>query len=115
MEAYNEEMDVRGVDDALRLEFFYRTTAPWIYAEVKELRETHSSWEAFERALWRAYGEPPRSRNRRDFDQWVASAKTHHGATMAIQEFGRRFIRLPERDKRLVGADKVLLFFRSID
>ena len=112
MEAYNEEMDVRGVDDALRLEFFYRTTAPWIYAEVKELRETHSSWEAFERALWRAYGEPPRSRNRRDFDQWVASAKTHRTTTKVFQEFGRRFARLLERKQRLVGPDKVLFVSR---
>ena len=37
MEAYNEEMNVRGVDDALRLEFFCRIVAPRIYAEVKAL------------------------------------------------------------------------------
>ena len=115
MEAYNEEMDIRGVDNALRLEFFCRIAAPRIYAEVRELGEAHSSWEAFERALWRAYGEPPRSWNRRGFDQWVASAKTHSGVTKAFQDFGRRFTRLPEREQRLVGADKVLLFVRSID
>ena len=73
MEAYNAEMDVRGINDALRLEFFCRVAAPRIHAEVKELGEAHSSWETFEEALWHAYGEPPRSRNQRDFDQWVAS------------------------------------------
>ena len=77
MESYNDDMNVRGIDDALRLEFFCRIADPRIYAEVKELRERHSSWEAFERALWRAYGELLRSRNRRDFNQRVASSKTH--------------------------------------
>ena len=37
MEAYNEEMSARDVDEALRLEFFCRIAAPWIQAEVKEL------------------------------------------------------------------------------
>ena len=77
MEAYNAEMDVRGVNDVLRLEFFCRVATPRIHAGVKELGEAHSSWEAFEEALWRAYGEPLRSRNQRDFDQWVASSKNH--------------------------------------
>ena len=51
MQAYNEEMGERGVDDALRLEFFCRIMTPRVYEEVKELREAHSSWESFERAL----------------------------------------------------------------
>ena len=84
MEAYNKEMDVRGVNDALRPELFCRIVASRIYMEVKELREVHNSWEAFEEALWRAYGEPPRSHNMRNFNCWVASAKTHHGATKAF-------------------------------
>ena len=115
MEAYNEEMDVRGVDDALRLEFFCRIAAPRKYAEVKDLGEALGLWEAFKEALWQAYGEPPRNQNRRDIDKWVSSTKTHQGATKVFQEFGRRFARLPEREQRLVGADKVLLFVRSID
>ena len=84
MEAYNEEMDVRDVDDALRLEFFYRIAAPRIYAEVTEHGEDLNSLEAFEKALWKAYNGPPRSRNRRDFNKWVVSAKTHQGATKAF-------------------------------
>ena len=51
IQAYNEEMDARGVDDALRLEFFCRIAAPRLYAEVKELREALGSREAFEEAL----------------------------------------------------------------
>ena len=51
MQVYNEEMDARGVDDALRLEFFCRITAPRIYVEVKDLGEALSSWEAFKEAL----------------------------------------------------------------
>ena len=111
----HEEMDARGIDDVLRLEFFCRITAPRVYKEVKELGEAHSSWESFERGLWRAYSKPPKSRNRRDFDQWVAFSKTHLGAAKAFHEFGRRLAQLPEREQRLVGADKVLLFVRSID
>ena len=42
-------------------------------------------------------------------------AKTHSGVTKAFQEFGRRFAGLSEQEKRPVGADKVLLFVRSID
>ena len=52
MQAYNEEMDSRGVDDALRLEFFCRISTPRIYEDVKELGETLNSQEAFEEALW---------------------------------------------------------------
>ena len=62
-----------------------------------------------------AYRGWPKSRGRHDFDQWVASAKTHRGATKAFPEFGWRFARLPKREQRLVGVDKVLLFVRSID
>ena len=115
LEAYNAEMEAQEVDAALRLEFFGRVATPRIYAEVKELAEALYSWEVFGEALWQTYGDPPRSRNRRNFDHWVASAKTHHGAVKAFQEFGRRFARLPVREQRLVGADKVLLFVRSID
>ena len=59
MQAYNGEMDAQGVEDALRLEFFCRIATPWIHAKVKELGEALNSWEAFEEALWQAYGEPP--------------------------------------------------------
>ena len=68
LEAYNAKMEVRGVNDALRLEFFCRIATPRIYAEVKELGEALNSWEAFEEAFWQAYGEPPKKRNRRDFN-----------------------------------------------
>ena len=54
MQAYNEEMDAQGVEDALRLEFFCRIAAPRIHAKVKELGEALNSWEAFEEELWQA-------------------------------------------------------------
>ena len=62
-----------------------------------------------------AYGGWPKSRGRCDFDRWVASAKTHRGAMKAFKEFERCFTRLPEREQRLVGVDKVQLFVKSID
>ena len=68
MQAYNEEMNTRDVDEALKLEFFYRIATPRVHAEVKELGEALISWEAFEEALWQKYGGPPKSQNRRDFD-----------------------------------------------
>ena len=84
MKAYNEEMDGQGIEEALRLEFFYRIAAPRIHAKVKELGEALNSWQSFEDVLWQAYGEPPKSRNRHDFDHWVESAKTHCGAAKAF-------------------------------
>jgi hypothetical protein len=47
LEAYNGEMDARGVEDALRLEYFCWVVADPIHAEVKELRNAHGSWESF--------------------------------------------------------------------
>ena len=51
LEAYNTEMEAQEVDEALRFEFFCRAIATRMHATVKELREAHSSWEAFEEAL----------------------------------------------------------------
>ena len=111
METYNEEMDVRDIDDALRLEFFCRITAPRIYAEVKEHGEVGRFWRGALAGIRRTTKNPEPARPR----PWVASAKTHRGETKVFQEFEWRFARLPEREQRLVGADKVLLFIRSID
>ena len=41
MQAYNEEMDARDVDDVLRLEFFCRIATPHVYEDVKELGKAH--------------------------------------------------------------------------
>ena len=48
-------------------------------------------------------------------DEWVASEKTHQSATQAFLEFKHRFAQLSEREQRLVGEDKVLMFVRSSD
>ena len=37
LEAYNAEMAVRNIDEALRLEFFCWVVVVWMHAEVKEL------------------------------------------------------------------------------
>ena len=116
LEVYNGEMDSRGVDEAMRREYFCRVVAQPIFKAIKELLEAHDSWVTFEKALLEAYGyERSKGRDRRDFDQWVASAKTHQGATQAFLDFERRFSKLSEREQRLVGVDKVMLFVKLID
>ena len=62
LEAYNEEMDARGVEEALRLEYFGRVVAEPVHMGVKELRDAHGSWESFEGALLEAcgYAKPER-------------------------------------------------------
>ena len=51
LEAYNAKMEAQEVNMALRLELFCRAVPDWIHAEVKEIREAYSWWEAFEEAL----------------------------------------------------------------
>ena len=77
VDRFNPEMEAQEVDEALRLEFFCRAVAVRMHAEVKELREAHSSWESFEEALRQAYEQPLKSGNRCDLDQWISAAKTH--------------------------------------
>ena len=109
-------MDSRGVDEALRLEYFCWVVAQPIFKAIKELLEAHNSWVAFEKAQLEAYGyDRSKGQDRRDFDQWVASAKTDQGATQAFLDFECQFYQLSEWEQRLVGVDKVLLFVKSID
>ena len=54
--AYNAEMTERGVDEAMRLDFFCRVANVSMHNEVKKLREAHESWESFEGALVEVYG-----------------------------------------------------------
>ena len=87
-----------------------------IFKAIKELLEAHDTWVTFEKALLEEYGyERSKGRNRRDFDQWVASVKTHQGATQAFLDFERHFSKLLEREQILVGVDKVLMFVKSVD
>ena len=55
-EVYNGEMDSRGVDEAMRREYFFRVVAQPILKDVKKLLEAHDSWVTFEKALLEAYG-----------------------------------------------------------
>ena len=62
-----------------------------------------------------AYGcKKPKGRSQHEFDQWVASVKAHRSAMEAFQEFECRFAQFSERDWRSVGADKVLLFLKTV-
>ena len=60
------------------------------------------------------YKEPKRCKLY-EFDQWLSSLKTHQSAMHAFVEFECRFAQLSERDQRLVGVEKVLMFVKSID
>ena len=116
LEVYNGEMDSRGVDEAMRREYFFRVVAEPILKDVKKLLEAHDSWATFEKALLEEYGyERSKGRDRRDFDQWVASAKTHQGTMQAFLDFESHFSQISEREQRFVGVDKVLMFVKSID
>ena len=86
--AYNIEMDSRGVNEAMKLEYFCWVVAEPIHKEVKELREAHDSWVTFEEALLEAYSYArPKGRGWREFDQWVTSAKTHQRGTQGFLDF----------------------------
>jgi hypothetical protein len=99
----------------MRLEYFCRVVADPIHVEVKELRNAHESWESFEGALLEACGyAKPEGRRRREFDQWVASARRYRNVMDAFREFECRFSQLSESDRRLVGADKDRLFFKTV-
>ena len=43
LEIYNGEMDSRGVDEAMRLEYFGRVVDQPIFKAIKELQEAHDS------------------------------------------------------------------------
>ena len=53
--------------------------------------------------------------DRCEFGLWVASVKAPRSAMKAFREFEHRFAQLSDRDRRSVGADKVLLFFKSVN
>ena len=116
LKSYNAEMGSRGVNEALRLEYFCQVVAEPIYKEMKKHQEAHDSWVSFEEALREAYGyKEQKGRGLYEFDQWISSKKTHQTAMDAFVEFESRFAQLTERDQRLVGVDKALLFIKSID
>ena len=73
LKVYNAEMDSRGVDEAMRLEYFCRVVAQPIFKDVKELLEAHDSWVTLEKDLLAAYGyKRPKGQGPHEFDKWVA-------------------------------------------
>ena len=115
LRAYNVEMTKWGMEEATRMEYFCRVVAVSMHKEVKELRESHESWESLEGALLEVYGYvKPEGQGQLELDLWVASEKTHRSAMESFQEFERRFVLLSERDRRSVWVDKVLLFLKTV-
>jgi hypothetical protein len=53
--------------------------------------------------------------DRREFGLWVSSLKAPRSATEAFREFDHPFSQLSDRDQQLVGANKVLLFLKSVN
>ena len=53
--------------------------------------------------------------DRREFCLWVTSEKAPRSAMEAFREFDHRFSQLSDRDQESVGADKVLLFLKSVN
>ena len=53
--------------------------------------------------------------DRCDFGLWVVSVKAPWSAMKAFREFEHCFAQLSDRDQRSVGADKFLLFLKSLN
>ena len=95
---------------------FSRVATDELQERIHKIRQQNPTWGSFEEALREAYDyERSKGRDRREFDEWVALEKTHQSATQAFLEFKHRFARLSEREQRLVGMDKVLMFVRLSD
>ena len=113
---YKVEMLRYGISEKLQVISFNRVATDELQESIHKIQQQNPTWGSFEEALREAYDyERPKGRDRREFDEWVASEKTHQSATQAFLEFEHRFARLSVREQRLVGEDKVLMFVRSID
>ena len=53
--------------------------------------------------------------DRREFGLWVESMKAPQSAMEAFREFEHRFAQLSDQYQESVGADKVLLFLKSVN
>ena len=85
-------MDSRGVDEAMRMEYFCQVVSQPILKDVKGLLEAHYLWVTFKEALLEAYGyKRPKGRGQSNFDQRVSSVKTHHTAMQAFLDFEHQF------------------------
>ena len=81
--------------------------------EVPKFLEAYNV-EMTAREVEEAYGyEKLEGQGRRKFDRWVASVQAPRSAIKEFREFKNRSAQLSERDRRSVGAEKVLLFLRE--
>ena len=113
---YKAEMMRCRIPEGLQVISFNRVATDELQERIHKIQQQNSTWGSFEEALREAYDyKRSKGQDRREFDEWVASEKTHQSATQAFLEFEHRSARLSEREQRLVGDDKVLLFVKSID
>ena len=113
---YKTEMMRCGIPEGLQVISFSRVATDELQERIYKIRQQNPTWGSFEGALREAYDyDRPKGRDRREFDEWVASEKTYRSATQVFLEFEHRFAQLSKREQRLVGEDKVLMFVKSID
>ena len=113
---YKAEMMRCRIPEGLQVIYFNRVATDELQERIHKIQQQNSTWGSFEEALREAYDyERWRGQDRREFDEWVASEKTHRSATQSFLEFEHRFAQLSKREQRSMGVDKVLLFVRSID
>ena len=102
--------------ERLQVISFNRVAMDVLQESIHKVRQQNPTWGSFEEALREAYDyESPKGRDRRKFDEWVALEKTYRSTTQAFLEFEHHFAQLSEREQRLVGKNKVLMFVKSID
>ena len=113
---YKAEMMRCRIPEGLQVISFNRVATDELQERIHKIQQQNSTWGSFEEALREAYDyKRSKGQDRREFDEWVASEKTHRSATQSFLEFEHRFAQLSKREQRSVGEDKVLMFVRSIN
>ena len=75
---YKAEMMRCGISERLQVISFNRVAMDELQESIHKIRQQNPTWGSFEEALREAYDyERSKGRDRREFDEWVASEKTH--------------------------------------
>ena len=112
---YKAEMIRCGIPEGLQVTSFNRVATDELQERIHKIRQQNSTWGSFEEALREAYDyKRSKGQDRRKFDEWVASEKTHRSATQAFLEFEHRLARLSEWELRLVPALALFLVHHTL-
>ena len=85
---YKAEMMRCRIPKGLQVISFSRVASDKLQESIYEIQQQNTTWGSFEKALSEKYDyERWRGQDRREFDEWVASEKTHRSATQAFLEF----------------------------